>query len=141
LPQIQARTLSAVRDALEVAWTGQGDALASQRRRLQGELAALRTVHADALADRGGASDTSDARWPVTVAIEELAVLGLSWPGHRRPPGAEDARSFLRDIDELADSLTGGRRRSGSVQQLPEQPRTSAAAAALAAAIEDLHRT
>lgn len=63
VPEIQARTVRAIRDVLDAAWThGGSEALAGERRRLQGDLAALRAVHADALADSGSQA-AGRSRW------------------------------------------------------------------------------
>ena len=141
LPQVQARTVIATRDVLEAAWVDQrSDALADQRRRLQGQLAASRAVHADALADLGADSRPSDARWPVSVAIEELAFLALSWPETRPPPSVQDAQAFLRYLDELAAAVADGHSAGADAPRLPGQPRTAAAATALAAAVEAVNR-
>ena len=73
LPALQARVVSAVRSALEAAWTADAaDVLRQQRRALQAELAAMRAVHADALADQGddprptpaGPSRPRSRSWP-----------------------------------------------------------------------------
>ncbi len=77
-----------------------------ERRRLQGELGALRAVHADALSDAGPAA--AGDRWPVSVAIEELSVLALSWPQHRAAPDATAAQAFLRHLDALGVAVAGG---------------------------------
>jgi hypothetical protein len=78
--------------------------LPEARRALQGELAALRTVNADALADAGGA----DAGWPVSAAAEDLAFLALSLPPQRPapPPAARRTRSSTH-LDALGAALSG----------------------------------
>jgi uncharacterized membrane protein YccC len=139
VPEIQARTVRAIRDVLDAAWThGGSEELAGERRRLQGDLAALRAVHAAALADSG--SQAADARWPVSVAVEELGFLALSWPAHRPGPGAEDARAFLHHLDQVGDGVGGNGGPVSETPSLPGQPRTSAATAALAAAVKELNR-
>jgi hypothetical protein len=142
LPQVQSRTVTAIRDVFEAAWMVRGDgALDSTRRRLQGQLAALHAVQADALADTGAGRRASDARWPLSVAVEELAVLALSWPQHRPPPSGEDAHAFLRYLDGLAAAVIDGQLPRVTPPELAEQPRTAAAAATLAVAVDEAHRT
>ena len=87
LSQVQARAVAGVGRVLDAAWTQPaGDQLVHERRRLQGELATLRALHADALADAPSARP-ADPRWQISAAVEELSVLALSWPQHRAPPG------------------------------------------------------
>jgi uncharacterized membrane protein YccC len=146
LPQVQARTVTAVRRVLAAVWTpgdhdtGRADELIHDRRRLQGDLDALRAVHADAMADAGPSSRPSGARWPISIAVEELSVLALSWPRHRPAPGPADARAFLRHLDELAAAVVGGDPPGPAPATLPGHPRTLAAAGALAAAVQDANR-
>ncbi len=111
-----------------------GAGAAEPRRALQGELAALRTVHADALADAGGA----DAGWPVSAAAEELAFLALSLPAQRPAPPPAVAEAFLDHLDELGAALTGPARTPSGAPVLPDHPRTVAATAALTAAVADI---
>ena len=82
LPSAQALTLQATSRVLAEAWARQPDPqlLADRRRALQGTLAVLRAVHADATADAGLVSRSTDTAWPVSAGIEELARLALSWP-------------------------------------------------------------
>jgi uncharacterized membrane protein YccC len=147
LPRVQARAIGAVRATLAAAWRVAGGAagaaeagvLTDERRRLQAELANLHVVHADALADTGARS--SDDRWPVSVAVEELSVLALSWPAHRTPPGAADGAAFLGHLDGLAAAVAGGVAPPSAVPVLPGLPRTSAAACALTEAVQDVGRS
>jgi hypothetical protein len=89
-------------------------------------------VHADALADAGGA----DAGWPVSAAAEELAFLALSLPPHRPEPPLAAADAFLAHLDGLDAALSGSTRPPTGIPALPDHPRTAAAATALTAAVE-----
>jgi uncharacterized membrane protein YccC len=145
LPQVQARVVAAVRAVLAAAWRVAGggggvDALAHERGRLQAELARLHVVHADALADTGGGSRSLDARWPVSVAVEELSVLALSWPAHRTPPGVVDGEAFLHHLDGLAEAVAGGDVPLPAVPALPGLPRTAAAVGTLTDAVREIGR-
>ena len=148
LPQVQAESVRAVRRVFTAAWArdrsgssaaSDADALIHERRSLQRVLSTLRAVNADVLADSG--AHAPDLRWPVSVAIEELSVLALSWPQQRVPPGPADAQAFLAHLDGLADAVTGDGRPGPSPVALPGHPRTLAAAGALAAAVRDANRT
>jgi uncharacterized membrane protein YccC len=134
LPALQARVVAGVRAVFGAAWAG-SDALPQRRRALQAELAALRAVHADALAD---ADDTGpDVRWPVSAAAEELAFLALSLPPHRRPPPPDTARAFLDQLDALGTAVAAGTAPPPDRPAVTGHPRTSAAAAALADAVSE----
>jgi uncharacterized membrane protein YccC len=135
LPALQARVVAAVRAAFGAAWS-EPDALPQRRRVLQAELAALRAVHADALADTGGDAG-ADVRWPISAAAEELAFLALALPSHRRPPPDAAAEAFLHHLDELAAATATGTTPPPGRLAVPGHPRTSAAATALAAAVEE----
>ena len=139
LPRVQARTVSAVRRVLAAAWGSDRPAFTDERRRLQAELGTLRAVHADASAD-SGSSRSVDVRWPVSVALEELAVLALSWPPHRTAPTTAEAAAFLPYLDGLAQAVATGRAPGVDVPVLARLPRTSAAVAALAVAVQDAGR-
>ena len=133
LPQRQARVVAAVRAVFASAWSPELRPRLPQRRRmLQTELAALRMVHADALADAGGA----DAGWPVSAAAEELAFLALSLPPHRPEPPPAAADAFLAHLDGLDAALSGATRPPTGIPVLPDHPRTAAAATALTAAVQ-----
>jgi uncharacterized membrane protein YccC len=133
LPQRQARVVAAVRAVFASAWSPElRPRLPERRRMLQTELAALRVVHADALADAGGA----DAGWPVSAAAEELAFLALSLPPHRPEPPPAAADAFLAHLDGLDAALSGSTRPPTGIPALPDHPRTAAAATALTAAVE-----
>jgi uncharacterized membrane protein YccC len=133
LPQRQARVVAAVRAVFASAWSPElRSRLPERRRMLQTELAALRVVHADALADAGGA----DAGWPVSAAAEELAFLALSLPPHRPEPPPAAADAFLAHLDGLDAALSGSTRPPIGIPALPDHPRTAAAATALTAAVE-----
>ena len=133
LPQRQARVVAAARAVFASAWSPElRPRLPERRRMLQTELAALRVVHADALADAGGA----DAGWPVSAAAEELAFLALSLPPHRPEPPPAAADAFLAHLDGLDAALSGSTRPPTGIPALPDHPRTAAAATALTAAVE-----
>lgn len=134
LPQRQARVVSAVRAVFAAAWSPHPEReLREPRRALQGELAALRTVNADALADAGGA----DAGWPVSAAAEELAFLALSLPAQLPAPPPAVAGAFLDHLDDLGAAIIGPARPPTGAPVLPDHPRTVAAAAALTAAVAE----
>jgi uncharacterized membrane protein YccC len=131
LPVLQARLVGSIRETLQAAWTaGDPDTLPQQRRALQTELATLRAVHADALADVGDDA-VADTRWPVSAAVEELAFLALALPPHRRPPPAERGRSFLDHLDALRVALATSTAPPGTSPDVPGYQRTSTAAAVL----------
>jgi hypothetical protein len=133
LPQRQARVVAAARAVFASAWSPElRPRLPERRRMLQTELAALRVVHADALADAGGA----DAGWPVSAAAEELAFLALSLPPHRPEPPPVAADAFLAHLDGLDAALSGATRPPTGIPVLPDHPRTAAAATALTAAVQ-----
>jgi uncharacterized membrane protein YccC len=133
LPQRQARVVAAARAVFASAWSPElRPALPERRRMLQTELAALRVVHADALADAGGA----DAGWPVSAAAEELAFLALSLPPHRPEPPSAAADAFLAHLDGLDAALSGATRPPTGMPVLPDHPRTAAAATALTTAVQ-----
>jgi uncharacterized membrane protein YccC len=133
LPQRQARVVAAARAVFASAWSPElRPRLPERRRMLQTELAALRVVHADALADAGGA----DAGWPVSAAAEELAFLALSLPPHRPEPPPAAADAFLAHLDGLDAALSGATRPPTGIPVLPDHPRTAAAATALTAAVQ-----
>ena len=114
LPQRQAGVVSAAREVFAAAWSPDPARPLSQRRRaLQGELAALRTVNADALADAGGA----DAGWPVSASgrgarvprvVAPAAPPGAAARGRRRVPRPpRRARRGPRPGDPAADRHPG----------------------------------
>ena len=133
LPQVQARVLRSVCRVLGALWSpGQAGLLADERRQLRGDIAALRAVQADALADSRSASPATDLRWPVTVAVEDLAYLALAVPSHRPPPLAEHTTAFLTGLESLSQMVADDSVDvPGFTADLPGFPRTSAAAATL----------
>jgi uncharacterized membrane protein YccC len=137
LPQVQARTLRSVGRVLGATWSGHGVLrVADARRRLQSDLVTLRAVHTDALADDRSASPDTDLRWPVTVAVEELAFIALSLPRHRQAPADELVETVHRRLDELSAAVDGGTLPPAvGAADLPGYPRTSAALTALATAV------
>lgn len=142
LPQVQARAVAATRRVLAAAWQPGGEAagpapeaLVRRRRDLYGELAVLRAVQADALADGGARASTADRRWPVTAAAEQLAVLALARPDRRGPPPAAAADAFLRHLDALAAALVDDGDPGPAPTALPDHPHTLAAGAALTGAV------
>ncbi|NJC84360.1 FUSC family protein [Planosporangium mesophilum] len=142
LPQVQGRTLRSVGRVLCALWSDSGDGrdLGDGRRLLQSELATLRAVHTDALADDRAASPDTDLRWPVTVAIEELAFLALSLPRYRNPPPPDTVWAFRRSLNEIAGAVDGYASAPAAVTPVPGYPRTSAALGVLAAAVTDADR-
>jgi uncharacterized membrane protein YccC len=142
LPQVQGRTLRSVGRVLCALWSDSRDGrdLADGRRLLQSDLVTLRAVHTDALADDRAASPDTDLRWPVTVAIEELAFLALSLPRYRTPPEPDAVRAFRHSLDELAGAVDGYAPAPAAVPPLSGHPRTSAALGVLAAAVTDAER-
>jgi len=111
LPSAQALTLQATSRVLAEAWAQQPDPrlLADRRRALQGTAAVLRAVHADAAADAGLVSRSTDTAWPVSAGIEELARLALSWPAYRPRPEPTQAAGLQHHLDELASAITEAR--------------------------------
>jgi uncharacterized membrane protein YccC len=143
LPSAQALTLQATSRVLAQAWAQQPDPrlLADRRRALQGALAVLRAIDADAAADTGLASWSTDTAWPVSAGIEELARLALSWPGYRPRPEPAQAAELRHYLDELASAITEARPPGTAIPALPGQPFTAAATAALTSAVLDAQRT
>ena len=142
LPSAQALTLQATSQVLAEAWAQQQDSqlLADRRRALQGTLAVLRAVHADAAADAGLASQSTDTAWPVSAGIEELARLALSWPAYRPRPEPAQAAGLRHHLEELASAITEARPPGTTIPALPGQPLTAAATAALTSAVTDAQR-
>jgi uncharacterized membrane protein YccC len=142
LPSAQALTLQATSRVLAQAWAQRPDPqlLAGRRRDLQGALAVLRAVHADAAADTGLTSRSTDTAWPVSAGIEELARLALSWPAYRPRPEPAQAAELRHHLDELASAITEARPPGTTIPVLPGQPLTAAATAALTSAVLDAHR-
>jgi uncharacterized membrane protein YccC len=143
LPGAQALTLQATSRVLAEAWAQRPDPqfLADRRRALQGTLAVLRAVDADAAADTGLASRSTDAAWPVSAGIEELARLALSWPAYRPRPEPVQAAELRHHLEELASAITEARPPGTTTPALPGQPLTAAATAALTSAVMDAQRT
>jgi uncharacterized membrane protein YccC len=143
LPGAQALTLQATSRVLAEAWAQRPDPqlLADRRRALQGSLAVLRAVDADAAADTGLASRSTDAAWPVSAGIEELARLTLSWPAYRPRPEPVQAAELRHHLEELASAITEARPPGTTIPALPGQPLTAAATAALTSAVMDAQRT
>jgi uncharacterized membrane protein YccC len=143
LPGAQALTLRATSRVLAEAWAQRPEPqlLADRRRALQGTLAVLRAVDADAAADTGLASRSTDAAWPVSAGIEELARLALSWPAYRPRPEPAQAAALRQHLEELASAITEARPPGTTIPALPGQPLTAAATAALTSAVLDAQRT
>ncbi len=143
LPSAQALTLRATSRVLAEAWAQRPDPqmLADRRRALQGTLAVLRAVDADAAADTGLATRSTDAAWPVSAGIEELARLALSWPAYRPRPEPAQAAALRHHLEELASAITAARLPGTTIPALPGQPLTAAATAALTSAVLDAQRT
>jgi hypothetical protein len=143
LPSAQALTLQATSRVLAQAWAQRPDPqlLADRRRALQGTLAVLRAVHADATADAGLASRSTDTAWPVSAGIEELARLALSWPAYRPRPEPAQAAGLRHHLEELVSAITEARPPVTTIPALPGQPLTAAATAALTSAVTDAQRT
>jgi hypothetical protein len=143
LPSAQALTLQATSRVLAEAWAQQPDPqlLADRRRALQGTVAVLRAVHADAAADAGLVSRSTDTAWPISAGIEELARLALSWPAYRPRPEPAQAAGLQHHLDELASAITEARPLGTTIPALPGQPLTAATTAALTSAVMDAQRT
>jgi uncharacterized membrane protein YccC len=143
LPSAQALTLQATSRVLAQAWAQRPDPrlLADRRRALQGALAVLRAIDADAAADTGLASRSTDTAWPVSAGIEELARLALSWPSYRPRPEPAQAAELGHHLDELASAITEARPPGTAIPALPGQPLTAAATAALTSSVLDAQRT
>jgi uncharacterized membrane protein YccC len=142
LPSAQASTLQATSRVLTEAWAQHPDpqVLADRRRALQGTLAVLRAVHADATADAGLVSRSTDIAWPVSAGVEELARLALSWPAYRPRPEPAQAARLRHHLEELASAITEARPPDMTIPALPGQPLTEAATAALTSAVADAQR-
>jgi uncharacterized membrane protein YccC len=143
LPDAQALTLQATSRVLAQAWAQRPDPqlLADRRRALQGRLAVLRAIDADAAADTGLASRSTDTAWPVSAGVEELARLALSWPAYRPRPHPAQAAELQHHLEQLASAITEARPPGTTIPALPGQPLTAAATAALTSAVLDAQRT
>jgi uncharacterized membrane protein YccC len=143
LPDAQALTLQATSRVLAQAWAPRPDPqlLADRRRALQGALAVLRAIDADAAADTGVASRSTDTAWPVSAGVEELARLALSWPAYRPRPQPAQAAELRHHLEQLASAITEARPPGTTIPALPGQPLTAAATAALTSAVLDAQRT
>jgi hypothetical protein len=137
LPQVQARTLRSVGRVLEATWAGGSRRrVAEERRLLQSDLVTLRAVHTDALADDRSASPDTDLRWPVTVAIEDLAFIALSYPWHRDAPAEHVTRSVQQRLGDLSAAVDGsGPPPAVDAVHVPGYPRASAALTTLVGAV------
>jgi len=142
LPSAQALTLQVTSRVLAQAWAERPDLqlLADGRRALQGALSVLRAIDADAAADIGLASRSSDTAWPVSAGIEELARLALSWPAYRPRPQPARAAELRHHLDELASAITEARPPGTTIPVMPGQPLTAAATAVLTSAVLDAQR-
>ena len=100
----------------------------------------LRAVHADAAADAGLVSRSTDTAWPVSAGIEELARLALSWPAYRPRPEPAQAAGLQHHLDELASAITEARPPGTTIPALSGQPLTAATTAALTSAVMDAQR-
>jgi uncharacterized membrane protein YccC len=140
LPQVQARTLRATADVFRARWAGGRETeLRPALRRLEERLLSMRTLTDDAVADAVlGPRETRAEQ--ISLAIDELAVLGLGIPFGRPPPAPEQASALVGRLDQLARTLAEGsapgeaQAKAGPVD-LPAYPRTRAATELLAAAI------
>jgi uncharacterized membrane protein YccC len=143
LPDAQALTLQATSRVLAQAWAPRPDPqlLADRRRALQGSLAVLRAIDADAAADTGLASRSTDTAWPVSAGVEELARLALSWPAYRPRPQPAQGAELRHHLEELASAITEARPPGTTIPALPGQPLTAAATEALTSAVLDAQRT
>jgi hypothetical protein len=140
LPVVQANATAATRRLLAETWvrTANDAESAELRRRLQRDLISLRAVHTDALADTWPFTADSDQRWPLTVAVDALATLALSWPPDLPRPPADQRQDVLHYLDRLAETIGGGGPPPGVPPSLPDHPRTTAALAALSVAVTAL---
>jgi uncharacterized membrane protein YccC len=157
LPRLQADTLRSVIAALRTVWGvainpgRRADletlALRGTRRAVQTRIVSLRAVQTDSSADAPRAGEI-DRLWPITRAIETLAHLALSVPESWPPPERAAREQFLMALNKLASAIEGGEPDETSldgpaldvpaldVPALAGYPRSSAAAAELALAID-----
>jgi hypothetical protein len=138
LPQTQARTLRAAGRVLQACWlpVREGSQVRATRRELHGELGTLRAVQADALADSPRSTASNDRRWPVTVAIEDIAYLALAIPTDRPAPPAVEGAAFLASMNQLAGTMVDCSQPEPT-PMLPGHPRSTEALAGLRRAITD----
>jgi uncharacterized membrane protein YccC len=140
LAAVQARAIRAAAAALRAGLTGAPDPERRARRRdVHVAVVGLDAAQRDATGDALTADARSDLGWPVTHAIEQLALVAMALPrsGDRPLPPPGDVDRVSRLLGELADRVDGGT--AGAVPPppaLPGWPRTTRAVAGLCDALE-----
>ncbi|HET6507309.1 MAG TPA: FUSC family protein [Baekduia sp.] len=141
LANVQAQAIRAAAAAVRATLGGEGlpeRERRARRRDVHVAVVALDAAQRDATGDALAASARTDLRWPVTHAIEQLALVALALPrpGERPPPSREDARCLDALLADLAERVEAGR--GGAVPAPPALdgwPRTRRAVAALCDAL------
>ena len=150
LAGVQAQAIRAAAAAVRMALAGpgdDGDGAPSQRERrarrrdVHVAVVALDAAQRDATGDALAASARTDLGWPVTYAIEQLALVALALPRAGTPdrpaPSHRDAECLDALLLSLAEPVEVRRRRDpvGPPPPLPAWPRTQRAVVALCDAL------
>jgi uncharacterized membrane protein YccC len=140
LAGVQAQAIRAAAAAVRAAFAGQGDRRAA-RRDVHVAVVALDAAQRDATGDVLAASARTDLGWPVTYAIEQLALVALALPRAGTPdrpaPSSQDADHLDALLLSIAQQVEAGDVRSpvGPPPPLPAWPRTRRAVSALCDAL------
>jgi uncharacterized membrane protein YccC len=140
LAGIQAQAIRATAAAVRAALGGEGHERARRARRRDVHVAivALDAAQRDATGDALAASARTDLGWPVTRAIEQLALVAMALPrpGSRPAPPPAEAERLDALLADLADRVEAGRDGPIGVRpSLAGWPRTERAVAALCDAL------
>jgi uncharacterized membrane protein YccC len=137
LAGVQAQAIRAAAGAMRAALAGDGAPERerhARRRDVHVAVVALDAAQRDATGDALAASARADLSWPVTHAIEQLALVAMALPraGERPAPPREEAERLDALLVGLADHLaSGGGGAIGAPPSLDGWPRTERAVAAL----------
>jgi uncharacterized membrane protein YccC len=141
LAGVQAQAIRAAASAIRVAFGG-GDRPAA-RRDVHVAVVALDAAQRDATGDALATSARTDLGWPVTHAIEQLALVAMALPPAGTPdrpaPPREDAARLDAVLAELAARVEAGSAPPGAPPlappPLPDWPRTHRAVGAVCDAL------
>ncbi|WP_445152416.1 FUSC family protein [Baekduia sp. Peel2402] len=140
LAGVQAQAIRATAAAVRATFAGQGDRRAA-RRDVHVAVVALDAAQRDATGDALAASARTDLGWPVTYAIEQLALVALALPRAGTPdrpaPSHQDAEYLDALLLSIAEQVEVGDVRGpvGPPPPLPAWPRTRRAVVALCDAL------
>ena len=136
MPQVQAQALRTVASVFRSRWLSDQTGLERAQRQLQEQLLNLRTITEDMLADQVAGPSATRLN-PVTLAIDELAMLALGMPFGRERPARPAAEALVRRLEQLAGAVENRMPPPDPHRpvELPGYPRTQAATELLASAI------